>query len=299
MTKYKIRIQCSDPFVGVKMTVNLISDANKKYFYDKERGVLIHRLSGPKYKAGDVAGTAKKSGHRYIRIKGRPITQMRVIWLLETGELPDVPVRVKDGDPNNTRFSNLMLSKEYAKTVTIGEFRSKTLPSRERLEQLFEYSEAEGGLWNKIRRGKAVVGTRSGVLSKRGYIQVSVDGVKYTEHRLVWWMLTGQDAYALDHIDRNKTNNRADNLRPASQSQNLANTADRSSKLGIPGVRILKGRDSNKRPYQAYLSHQGKQDHLGYFATSDEAFEAHKKAHLARYGEFSKYHNDKVIGKVA
>jgi len=281
------------------MSDTLIAEINKKYHYDRVNGVLLHRMAGPKYKAGDVAGVTNKNGHRYISVYGKPMTQLRVIWLLETGETPSAPLRVKDGNPSNTRFSNLMLSKAYAKTVSVGACRSKTLPSRERLEQLFEYSEAEGGLWNKIRRGKAVVGTRSGVLSKRGYIQVSVDGVKYTEHRLVWWMLTGQDAYALDHIDRNKTNNRADNLRPASQSQNLANTSQRQSKLGIPGVRILRGRDNNKRPYQAYLSYQGRQNHLGYFATSEEAFEVHKKAHIARYGEFSKYHNDKVIRRTA
>lgn len=281
------------------MSDTLIAEINKKYHYDRVNGVLLHRMAGPKYKAGDVAGVTNKNGHRYISVYGKPMTQLRVIWLLETGETPSAPLRVKDGNPSNTRFSNLMLSKAYAKTVSVGACRSKTLPSRERLEQLFEYSESIGGLVNKIKRVVAAVGSRSGVISGTGYIQVNVDGVKYLEHRLVWWMLTGQDAPMLDHIDRNKINNRIGNLRPASMSQNLANTADRSSKLGIPGVRILKGRDSNKRPYQAYLSHQGKQDHLGYFATSDEAFEAHKKAHLARYGEFSKYHNDKVIGKAA
>ena len=186
-------------------------------------------------------------------------------------------------------FENLRLAGAFVAEVTAGSTGTKGLPSRQRLEQLFEYSSQLQGLVNKTERGAAKKGGRAGGLSVRGYVQIGVDGRRYAEHRLVWWLVKGEDCEVLDHIDRNKANNRVENLRPATKAQNAANNSHAGGTLGIPGVRILRGRAGHKKPYAAYLSHQGRQDHLGYYATAEEAFEAHKAAHLARYGAHSKY----------
>lgn len=275
----------------------LIDEINLKFSYDKDKGLLTHLKAHARAKKGTVAGTVNKNGHRYIRLSDKPYTLGQIVWLLETGEIPKHSVYLKDGNPSNTHFSNLRLAGAEARKVTLSTNGTKLLPNKERLEQLFEYSEEVGGLVNKINRNKVKKGVRAGCLMKRGYILVTVDSVKYTEHRLVWWMLKGWDCPKLDHIDRCKTNNRVENLRPVTVSQNLANSTDRRSKLGIPGVRILRGRAGHRKPYAAYLSHQGKQDHLGYYATPEEAFEVHKAAHIARYGEYSKYHIATNAGK--
>ncbi len=275
----------------------LIDCINEAYIYDSQRGLLIHRNGHARAKAGSVAGSLNKNGHRYIRVKGVAHTLGRIVWLLETRELPESQVWMRDGNPMNTHFSNLRLSGQAPKDAKVGENGTKSLPPRDRLHQIFEYSEGEGGLINRIKRGTAVKGRRAGVIAGHGYRLITVDNVRYTEHRLVWWMLTGEDPSVLDHIDRCRDNNRIENLRPATRSQNSANSPNRVSQLGIPGVRILRGREGNKRPYAAYLSHQGKQDHLGYYATPEEAFEVHKAAHIARYGEYSKYHIATNSGK--
>lgn len=267
----------------------LIDEIYKKYEYDREKGLLIHRKTHGRGKEGSPAGTVNASGYRYISLMGKSYTIGPLVWLLETGEMPTHNISFIDGNPNNTSFENLRRAGAFAGQVEVGVRGTKTLPSRERLEQIFQYSDGLGGLINKIDRGAAKAGGRAGCLSVRGYIQVSVDGRPYTEHRLVWWMVKGEDCEILDHVDRDKTNNKVENLRPATKAQNAANNQHNGGKLGIPGVRILKSREKNKRPYAAYLSHQGKQDHLGYYATIEEAFEVHKAAHLARYGAHSKY----------
>ena len=79
----------------------------------------------------------------------------------------------------------------------------------------------------------------------------------------------------VDHIDGNRLNNQKGNLRYATHSQNLMNRPPKS-KLGLYGVRIISR--SPGKPYHAYININGKQKHLGYYATAELAAAAYDTA---------------------
>lgn len=68
--------------------------------------------------------------------------------------------------------------------------------------------------------GKAV-----GSLSKRGYWIAQLDGKKLAVHRLIWELLNGPipEGKVIDHINQNRSDNRIENLRLASISDNNCN----------------------------------------------------------------------------
>lgn len=61
-----------------------------------------------------------------------------------------------------------------------------------------------------------------------GYRQVSIAGKRYLAHRLVAEAYFGEipDGYEIDHQDRNRSNNRLDNIRIVSRFENRRNRAD-------------------------------------------------------------------------
>ena len=60
-----------------------------------------------------------------------------------------------------------------------------------------------------------------------GYLQVKISGKHITIHKLVAIAFIGErpEGLDIDHIDRNKLNNRADNLRYCTSSENIRNTS--------------------------------------------------------------------------
>ena len=90
------------------------------------------------------------------------------------------------------------------------------------MRQLFEYN--DGKLIRRVSRGGNKKGTVAGS-KDRDYLSVTVDEVAYKVHRVIWAIVKGEDPGELmvDHIDGNKTNNRIENLRLATNSQNQAN----------------------------------------------------------------------------
>lgn len=87
-----------------------------------------------------------------------------------------------------------------------------------------------------------------------------------------------------DHIDRDRSNNAAANLRRASPSQNAANSGPRASnRSGFKGVSFFKLRGV----WRATVTHLGKQKHLGYFESAKDAAKAYDKAAASLFGEFA------------
>ena len=58
--------------------------------------------------------------------------------------------------------------------------RAQKFPSLERLHVLFEYNPEAGTLHHKLS------GESAGTPNMRGYLYVSVDGVKYLVHHIAW-----------------------------------------------------------------------------------------------------------------
>ena len=147
-----------------------------------------------------------------------------------------------------------------------------------------EYDSATGLLRWKANKKRALVGVVAGTVTTGGYIQIHVNGRRYAAHRLAWFMCYGEwPGEMLDHIDRNKQNNRICNLRLATRSQNGCNrTKQRNSSTGFKGV--FRVPSSNK--FQALCKIEGVNHYLGIFTTPEEADLAYEQFARKHHGEF-------------
>ena len=114
----------------------------------------------------------------------------------------------------------------------------------------------------------------------QGYIITHIEGRNVRLHRFI---LDIYDDRMVDHINRNKRDNRKSNLRIVTKQQNSINRiASKKSKTGIKGVSLLPN-----GMYIARIMKDGKNIHLGCYQTIDEAKYARGKAEIELFGEFA------------
>ena len=161
----------------------------------------------------------------------------------------------------------------------------KPLPPIEQLRKLLHY-EPDTGLfrWKVNRRGTAKVGSVAGTSNGQGYINVTINEKRFKAHRLAWALYYNQDpgGMQIDHIDKNKSNNKIINLRLASNRRNGANSGPRkNNKLGVKGIYYKNDK------FRAAIKKNGKNYHLGYYDTIEEASDVYWAAAQELYGEFA------------
>lgn len=132
-------------------------------------------------------------------------------------------------------------------------------------------------------------GNVAGTISSDGYVLIGLNGNKYLANRLAYAVHNNIEISDLprqiDHKDRNTQNNRPQNLRPATHSENICNTGiAKNNTSGFKGVSFKKqtGR------WMAKIKIHGKQIHLGYFDTALEASLVRNKAAEKLHGEFAR-----------
>lgn len=142
----------------------------------------------------------------------------------------------------------------------------------DRARELLAYEPLTGVVTNRLTRSGAIAGSLSGSLSRNGYRKIGLDGERYHLHRVIWLMVRGAwPAEEIDHINRDRGDNRWCNIREASRSINVRNVGVRKdSSSGIRGVTLTRG-----VRWRAKIRLHGRPIHLGYFATKEEAIAAH------------------------
>jgi hypothetical protein len=95
----------------------------------------------------------------------------------------------------------------------------------------------------------------------------------------------GVDPRLVDHVDRDKQNNRVENLRSATYGQSNRNRLWETSAAGFPGVWL------NHRKFGARIWVNGQSLYLGSFPTAEEAHAAYRKAADRISGAFSPFHD--------
>ncbi len=160
------------------------------------------------------------------------------------------------------------------------------------LRYVLEYEPLTGDFtWRQradstARRNSQYAGKRAGRVNSNGYVQIKIDGVSYYAHRLAWLWLTGEfPASQIDHVNGDKADNSATNLREATPQQNAANRGS-----PITSISPFKGACfvPRMRAWQASIKVDGKSLHLGYHATAWEAHIAYVKAAEQHFGEFAR-----------
>lgn len=131
------------------------------------------------------------------------------------------------------------------------------------------------GEFRRVSTPSAIVGK----VDPQGYLRISVNGRYYYAHRLAWLFVNGDwPGDRIDHIDRDRANNRIGNLRVATASQNAANAGPRKSNTsGFTGVSVERGK------FVARIA----KTFIGSFMSPDEASAAYLAAARARYGNFA------------
>jgi len=155
-----------------------------------------------------------------------------------------------------------------------------------RLRELLDYEPASGIFtWRKARRGTAKIGSVAGTIDGKGYVQIKVDSRLYLAHRLAWLYTFGHFPPAdIDHQNGVRSDNRIDNLRPATRSQNNANSPARSDNTsGIKGVFWEKRR----KKWRVQVTVNGTKYHLGYYDDAAHATAVYQGAALLAFAEYS------------
>lgn len=157
--------------------------------------------------------------------------------------------------------------------------------TQKRVVELFDYSDGVF-IWKKDTFNTMAGDIAGGLNRASGYWTIGVDGVRYLLHRLIYLYHNGDVPRCLDHIDCDPTNNKIENLRPTTHSQNQCNTKLRSdNKSGIKGVNWRE----DIRKYRTYVTVKGKRMLLGNFVDINEAEKVVRDARVKYHGPFANH----------
>jgi hypothetical protein len=144
-------------------------------------------------------------------------------------------------------------------------------------------------------------GERAGFLSQDGYWVIKWNDKSYKAHRIAWAWVHGDNGSQIDHINGVRWDNRINNLRLASNSQNCMNRRKSiSNTSGFKGV--TKSNQGGLKVWHARIKIKGVSISLGHFRTPEEASYAYQNASVKYHGEFayviSQAHNNNAPSKL-
>jgi hypothetical protein len=118
----------------------------------------------------------------------------------------------------------------------------------------------------------------------RKYSQIKINGRLHQAHRVIFLWHHGYLPQTVDHINRIKSDNRIENLRPATHSQQAQNQAPRKDgSCKWRGVTL----QAEHGKYQAILCANSIRYYLGWFENPDDAATAYNEAATELHGEFA------------
>jgi hypothetical protein len=136
-----------------------------------------------------------------------------------------------------------------------------------RLKEVLHY-DPETGVFTRLAGAKKanrrfMVGSRAGSLRPDGYRELAIDGTKYRESRLAWLYMTGEHPSCLiDHENHVTDDNRWENLRAATYTQNMQNKGlHKNNTSGVKGVTWY----APTEKWAAHITVGRKMKYLGYF----------------------------------
>lgn len=142
----------------------------------------------------------------------------------------------------------------------------------EEAKRLLRYNPETGELTIKVAENGR---QKAAYMRTDGYLGVCLCNSRYLAHRVIWYMHYGEvPGGFIDHINRDRSDNRICNLRLTTRLENNQNKFGpyKNNTVGLPGITNQKGK------YRARIRVNCKLISLGYFDTKEEAYEAYLAA---------------------
>lgn len=160
--------------------------------------------------------------------------------------------------------------------------RDVPLPTVEQLRRELDYDPATGILTRK--RPAHLAGKIAGSVRKDGYRAVGVCGKLLLANRVGWAIHNGKwPEHEVDHRNLSHDDNRLDNLREATPSQNSCNNPGRERVSGIKGVY-----PNGKSGWMSRIMVAGVDHYLGTYPTKEAAAAAYARGSALYHGEFGR-----------
>ncbi len=154
---------------------------------------------------------------------------------------------------------------------------------KDALCELFEYR--DGQLYWAVDRRRIKAGTLAGSTNSTGRRQISINGKLYKAHRVIYAMHHDAVPEFIDHIDGDPLNNRIENLRPATRTENMFNVgAKANNKTGEKGVAW----DKTRQYWVAYCYVKGKKIYAGCHHKFESAVDAVRELRARLHGSFAR-----------
>lgn len=168
------------------------------------------------------AGGSNSEGYLVFTYEKYTYSIPKIVWVMHNGPIPDgFSVWFLDNDCKNAKISNLYV-KETSPELTE--------KYSEEIKKYLEYDESSPSClrWKQksSKSSSILVGSVAGSLdTSDGYWKLHGLGYHYKIHRIIWFMHHGKipKGYHIDHIDRNRDNNKISNLRAVPPSINGKN----------------------------------------------------------------------------
>ena len=162
--------------------------------------------------------------------------------------------------------------------------------TQELLKSILNYDKHIGIFTWKVKCNVMInIGDVAGSLKQTGYREIAYKQKWYREHKLAFIYEHGYFPKLIDHINGEKADNRIENLREATQSQNQFNS-QRINKHNTRNVRFRK--DRNKWVITFYTNNTPKQ--YGSFDNFDEANKVANELRLQFHGNFAYQHRENI-----
>lgn len=146
-----------------------------------------------------------------------------------------------------------------------------------RVRELLDYKDGEL-FWRENGPSRKRGCRAGGSMSGSGYKMVRLDRRLYNEHYIVYmWHNAEKPSGVIDHINRDKTDNRIENLRCVTHAKNITNTERVSkTKCGVAGVHW----DSFTNSWKPVISVNGRMKNIRRTKSLDEAVMARWSAEV-------------------
>lgn len=156
------------------------------------------------------------------------------------------------------------------------------------LKELLHYDPGTGVFTCRKTRGNRPAGSIAGRVKSDGYLGFQLIKKDYRAHRLAWLYMTGEwPKVLIDHKNGDPLDNRFENLREASYSENCQNikAATKRSQTGLLGVRRMTA-PNGRVSFQAAIRVDKQFIYLGTHPTAEAAHAAYMTAKRDLHGAY-------------